>query len=180
MKSFVCVLFLVTLTTFTFANYAGHYVPRAAFTVDENGRLINYLPLHPETMNRFKRSAQVTSSSSSSASSSSSGGPVYFGNPYGGSNFGGGGFGPGFAGQFGHQQAYFPQNAPGQTFTGVSSSSQVSSPGGLNSRFGGDEAPVNVQHSTSTITGQNGQFTQTQSHLGEDGKVHFTVHSGKF
>lgn len=50
--------------------------------------------------------------------------------------------------------------------------------GGLDNRFGGDDTKVTGH--TQTVTTQNGQFTQTSSHLGDDGKVHFNVQSGKF
>lgn len=127
-------------------------------------------------MSRFKRSAQVSSSSASASASSSSGSgsPIYFTNPYAGQPFN-----PGFAAPFGHQQTFVAN--PGTTYTGTASSSGISAgPSVLHSRFGEEETPVRVQGSTSTITSQNGQFTHTQSHLGEDGKVHFTVASGKF
>uniref|UniRef100_A0A1B0GKJ3 Putative lysozyme-like protein isoform x2 n=1 Tax=Lutzomyia longipalpis TaxID=7200 RepID=A0A1B0GKJ3_LUTLO len=175
MKPLLCGLFLATLATFTFANY-GHYIPKAAFTVNEDGQILSYLPLHPATMSRFKRSAQISSSSSSASASTSSGNsPIYFGNPYGGA-----GFPPSFGAPFGHQQTFVP---PRNTYTGSSSTSSISTgPSGLHSRFGADEPPppVRIQGSTSSITSQNGEFTQTQSHLGEDGKVHFTISSGKF
>lgn len=50
--------------------------------------------------------------------------------------------------------------------------------GGLDNRFGGDDTKV-TGHTQTTNT-HNGQFTQTSSHLGDDGKVHFSVQSGKF
>uniref|UniRef100_A0A1L8E352 Putative lysozyme-like protein isoform x2 n=1 Tax=Nyssomyia neivai TaxID=330878 RepID=A0A1L8E352_9DIPT len=173
MKSLLCGLLLVTLVTFTYASY-GHYVPRAAFTVNEDGQILHYLPLHPATMSRYRRSAQLpTTSGSSSSSSSASNSPIYFGNPYGGT-----GFPAGFGAPFGSQQNFV---APGNSFTGSSSTSSISSgPNVLPSRFGADEGPVRVQGATSSITSHGGQFTHTQSHLGEDGKIHFTISSGKF
>lgn len=118
---------------------SGYYVPRAYFTIDENGQQSPLYFVDPTLVHRVRRSPQFSSSSSTTSTSTSSGagagGPIFF-NPrkknranyleritltvfilstvpgFGGGF--GGGFGPGLGGN-----NFYPQHGT-STFSGVS------------------------------------------------------------